>query len=124
MMADTEFELLSEFENELEEEALELEPLFSRREAIAQRFGKKEWGAFEFESFSDAERQAVQVLIGQEIHNENALADSVFFRRHPSRRGADLSPAKEENGSGFVTNLSARCSPLYPQMFLHGLVAC
>ncbi len=41
--------------------------------------------------FSTAERQAVQDLIDRDVHNENALSGTVFFRRHPRRRGAALS---------------------------------
>jgi Protein of unknown function (DUF4056) len=37
-------------------------------------------------TFTDAERQAVKMLIDQEVHNENALTDRVFFRRHPLRK--------------------------------------
>jgi len=43
----TEFELLGELENEFEQEAMELEPLFYRRGASAQSFGMSEWGALE-----------------------------------------------------------------------------
>jgi hypothetical protein len=48
-MVATRFELLGELEEELEEEALELEPLFSRERAPGQRFGDREWRAVEFE---------------------------------------------------------------------------
>jgi hypothetical protein len=95
MMNATEFELLGELEDEFDQEAMELEPFFARGGASAQRFGGNEWRALEFEAFSDAERQAVQVLIDQEIHNENALTDKVLFLRHPYRRGADLSPSEK-----------------------------
>lgn len=40
--------------------------------------------------FTAAERQAVQDLLDKVVHNENALTDTVFFRRHPHRRGATL----------------------------------
>lgn len=46
-------------------------------------------------TFTVAERQAVQDLIDQEVHNENALTDIVFFRRHPRRRGAELPPSEK-----------------------------
>lgn len=36
--------------------------------------------------FSAAERQAVQDLLDKDVHNENALTDTVFFRRRPRRR--------------------------------------
>ena len=42
------------------------------------------------DTFTVAERQAVQDLIDREVHNENALADTVFFRRHPGRKGEAL----------------------------------
>jgi hypothetical protein len=56
-------------------------------------------------SFSDAQRQAVQALLDQEVHNENALADKVFFLRHPSRRGADLSPGERREWIGIRDQL-------------------
>jgi hypothetical protein len=46
-MSATNLELLSEFEDELEEEALELDPLFSRVGVFGQRFGEKGWRALE-----------------------------------------------------------------------------
>jgi outer membrane protein OmpA-like peptidoglycan-associated protein len=42
MMTAREFEFLGELEDEFEEEAAELEPIFSREEATAQRFGEME----------------------------------------------------------------------------------
>ena len=45
--------------------------------------------------FTGVEQQAVKVLINQEVHNENALTDTVFFRRHPRRRGAALLPSEK-----------------------------
>jgi hypothetical protein len=45
----TEFELLGELEDEFEEEALELEPLFSRRSGSARRYENRGWGGHEFE---------------------------------------------------------------------------
>ena len=56
-------------------------------------------------AFSAAERQAVQDLIDQEIHNENALANRVFFRRHPGRRGADLRPNEKREWIGIRDQL-------------------
>ena len=51
-------------------------------------------------TFTVAERQAVKVLIDQEVHNENALTDKVFFRRHPRRThplrgGPELVPSEK-----------------------------
>jgi hypothetical protein len=43
MITATKFEPLGESEEELEEEATELEPLFSRGKAIAPPFGEEEW---------------------------------------------------------------------------------
>ena len=43
MITATKFEALGQLEEELEEEATELEPLFSRGKAIAQPFGEEEW---------------------------------------------------------------------------------
>jgi hypothetical protein len=40
--------------------------------------------------FTPAEKQSVQDLMDNEVHNENALTDKVFFGRHPSRKGAQL----------------------------------
>ena len=48
-MSTTEFGLLGELEEELEEETLELEPVLSRERMPGQRFGDKEWRALEFE---------------------------------------------------------------------------
>lgn len=50
MMNATEFELPGELEDELEQEAMELEPLFSRRPASAQSLGENAWRALEFEA--------------------------------------------------------------------------
>ena len=41
------------------------------------------------------ERQSVQDLMDQEIHNENALTDKVFFDRYPSRRRATLTDSEK-----------------------------
>jgi Lysine-specific metallo-endopeptidase len=43
----TEFELLSELEDEFEQEAMDLKPLFSRRRAGAQHLGGEAWRALE-----------------------------------------------------------------------------
>ena len=56
-------------------------------------------------TFTNAERQAVKGLIDQEVHNENALTDRVFFRRHPQRRGADLRPNEKTEWIGIRDQL-------------------
>lgn len=43
MITATKLGALGESEEELKEEATELEPLFSRGKAIAQPFGEEEW---------------------------------------------------------------------------------
>jgi hypothetical protein len=43
MITTSKFETRGESEEELEEEATELEPLFSRGNAIAEPFGEEEW---------------------------------------------------------------------------------
>lgn len=45
-------------------------------------------------SFLPVEQQVVQNLLDQEIHNENALTDKIFFQRHPQLKGAEL-PSSE-----------------------------
>jgi V8-like Glu-specific endopeptidase len=55
-MVATEFEVLGELEEELEQEALELEPLSSRREPITQRWSS----AGEFEIFPPDDRRLVR----------------------------------------------------------------
>ena len=61
----------------------------------SNRIGNIGWSAFGEPAvgaavFTVGERQAVQDLMDQEVHNENALTDKVFFGRHPGRRGASL----------------------------------
>jgi hypothetical protein len=55
--------------------------------------------------FTAPERQAVKDLIDQEVHNENALTDRVFFKRHPRRRGADLNPSEKREWIGIRDQL-------------------
>ena len=56
------------------------------------------WNSFgqpQVPNISATERQAVQDLIDQEVHNENALTDMIFFRRNARRRESDLNPREK-----------------------------
>jgi hypothetical protein len=46
--------------------------------------------------FSKAEQAAAQDLINKGAHNENALTDTIFFRRHPRPRDAALSLSEKK----------------------------
>ena len=53
------------------------------------------WGPSPSQISLLAERLTVQDLLNREVHNENALTDTIFFRRHPSRRGTALLPSEK-----------------------------
>jgi hypothetical protein len=113
----TEFELLGELEDELEQEATELELLFPSRPG-------RYWRSTPHKFDGGSETAAVKRAVANGQRDENALTNLIFFARHPERQGRKLQ--RSERGFALLSRewIDIRNRVVRPLLAAAGVPLC